>query len=80
MRAITHTADGSADVLSMTEGARPVPSGNEVRLRVHAAGMDRAAWHIMTGKPHSSMSSASRIAPKPRPTSSAASMRSHWSS
>ncbi len=52
MRAITHTAYGSADVLTLTEVARPVPSGNEVRLRVHAAGVDRAAWHIMTGKPY----------------------------
>ena len=52
MRAITHTAYGSADVLALTEVARPDPSGNEVLLRVHAAGVDRGAWHIMTGKPY----------------------------
>jgi len=52
MRAITYDRFGSADVLRLTEVARPVPDDGEVRIRVHAAGVDRAAWHMMTGRPY----------------------------
>jgi NADPH:quinone reductase-like Zn-dependent oxidoreductase len=52
MRRITHDAFGSADVLALTQVARPVPSNDEVLVRVHAAGVDRGAWHMMTGRPY----------------------------
>jgi NADPH:quinone reductase-like Zn-dependent oxidoreductase len=52
MRAITYDAYGSADVLALTEIARPVPADEEVLVRVHSAGVERGAWHIMTGKPY----------------------------
>jgi NADPH:quinone reductase-like Zn-dependent oxidoreductase len=52
MRAITYDTYGSADVLALTDIARPVPSDSEVLVRVHSAGLDRGAWHIMTGKPY----------------------------
>jgi NADPH:quinone reductase-like Zn-dependent oxidoreductase len=52
MRAITHDRFGSADVLRLTQIPRPIPLGSEVLLRVHAAGVDRGAWHMMTGKPY----------------------------
>lgn len=52
MRATTHATFGSADVLVMTDIARPVPSENEVLVRVHAAGVDRGAWHMLTGRPY----------------------------
>jgi NADPH:quinone reductase-like Zn-dependent oxidoreductase len=52
MRAITYEVFGSADVLTLTDIARPVPSENEVLVRVHAAGVERGAWHMMTGKPY----------------------------
>jgi len=52
MRAITHARFGSADVLDLAQVARPVPSENEVLLRVQAAGVERGAWHMMTGKPY----------------------------
>jgi NADPH:quinone reductase-like Zn-dependent oxidoreductase len=52
MRAITHDRFGSADVLRLERIRRPVPAENEVLLRVHAAGVDRAAWHMMTGRPY----------------------------
>jgi NADPH:quinone reductase-like Zn-dependent oxidoreductase len=52
MRAITRDTYGSADVLTLSEVARPVPSDKEVRLRVRAAGVERGAWHIMTGTPY----------------------------
>jgi NADPH:quinone reductase-like Zn-dependent oxidoreductase len=32
--------------------ARPEPAADEVLVRVRAAGVDRAAWHMMTGKPY----------------------------
>jgi NADPH:quinone reductase-like Zn-dependent oxidoreductase len=52
MRAITYDTFGSADVLAVPDIARPVPSENEVLVRVHAAGVERGAWHMMTGKPY----------------------------
>jgi NADPH:quinone reductase-like Zn-dependent oxidoreductase len=52
MSAITHDRFGSADVLRLTEIPRPVPGEGEVLVGVHAAGVDRAAWHMMTGKPY----------------------------
>jgi NADPH:quinone reductase-like Zn-dependent oxidoreductase len=52
MRAITYDRFGSAEVLAPTDIVRPVPSENEVLVRVHAAGVERGAWHMMTGQPH----------------------------
>jgi NADPH:quinone reductase-like Zn-dependent oxidoreductase len=52
MRAVTYDTYGAADVLALTETARPVPTDKEVLVRVHAAGVERGAWHIMTGKPY----------------------------
>jgi NADPH:quinone reductase-like Zn-dependent oxidoreductase len=52
MRAITHDRYGSADVLRLTQIPRPVPEDGEVLLRVHSAGVDRGAWHMMTGRPY----------------------------
>jgi NADPH:quinone reductase-like Zn-dependent oxidoreductase len=52
MRAITHNRFGSAAVLHLTQVRRPVPAENEVLLRVYAAGVDRGAWHMMTGLPY----------------------------
>jgi NADPH:quinone reductase-like Zn-dependent oxidoreductase len=52
MRAITHDRYGSADVLRLTQVSRPVPGKGEVLLRVRSAGVDRGAWHMMTGQPY----------------------------
>jgi len=52
MRAVTYDTFGSADVLALRDIARPVPSDREVLVRVHAAGVERGAWHMMTGKPY----------------------------
>ena len=51
MRAVVQTRYGSADTLLLSEIARPQGRANEVVLRVSAAGVDRGAWHIMTGRP-----------------------------
>jgi NADPH:quinone reductase-like Zn-dependent oxidoreductase len=53
MRAVVQDGYGGADVLRMTE--RPVPGtvrDDEVLVRVHAAGLDRGTWHLMTGTPY----------------------------
>ena len=52
MQAIVHDTYGSADVLRLTRITRPEVADNEVLLRVHAAGLDRGTWHLMTGRPY----------------------------
>ena len=52
MKAIVHDTYGSADVLALRDVDEPVPGDHEVLVRVHAAGVDRGVWHVMTGKPY----------------------------
>lgn len=52
MRAITQSRYGSADVLELTDVEPPTPGEGEVLVRVMAAGTDRGAWHLMTGRPY----------------------------
>jgi NADPH:quinone reductase-like Zn-dependent oxidoreductase len=52
MRAVVHDVYGSAEVLRMARAPRPEPAEGEVLVEVRAAGVDRAAWHMMTGKPY----------------------------
>ena len=50
MKAIVQDAYGSADVLELRDIAKPTIGDNEVLVRVHAAGVDRGVWHLMTGQ------------------------------
>jgi NADPH:quinone reductase-like Zn-dependent oxidoreductase len=52
MQAIVQDAYGSADVLRLARITRPEIADHEVLLRVHAAGLDRGTWHLMTGRPY----------------------------
>jgi NADPH:quinone reductase-like Zn-dependent oxidoreductase len=52
MKAIVEDAYGSTDVLELREIEQPVPTDNEVLVRVHAAGLHRGDWHVMTGLPY----------------------------
>ncbi len=52
MQAITQSAYGSVEVLSFGRTGKPEIAGNEVLVRVHAAGLDRGTWHLMAGKPY----------------------------
>jgi NADPH:quinone reductase-like Zn-dependent oxidoreductase len=52
MRAVVRDRYGSADVLRVAPTTRPEPADNEVLVRVHAAGLDRSVWHLMTGLPY----------------------------
>lgn len=52
MRAVLQSGYGSFDVLRVGTSARPRPSDDEVIVRVHAAGITRGDWHLMTGRPY----------------------------
>jgi NADPH:quinone reductase-like Zn-dependent oxidoreductase len=52
MKAITQNRYGSADVLELRDIERPTPGDGEVLVTVKAAGLDRGAWHFMTGEPY----------------------------
>ncbi|MDT0164016.1 NAD(P)-dependent alcohol dehydrogenase [Actinotalea sp. AC32] len=52
MRAVVHERYGDADVLRVSTEPTPTPGPGEVLLEVHAAGLDRGTWHVMTGLPH----------------------------
>ncbi|WP_245159647.1 NAD(P)-dependent alcohol dehydrogenase [Blastococcus sp. CT_GayMR19] len=52
MRAIVQDAYGEADVLRLAEIDRPTIGTDEVLVRVHAAGVDQGAWHLMAGLPY----------------------------
>ena len=50
MKAIVQDAYGPADVLELRDIAKPTIGDDEVLVRVHAAGVDRGVWHLMTGQ------------------------------
>ena len=52
MQAVVQDRYGDVDVLDFREIAQPVPTDNEVLVRVHAAGLHRGDWHVMTGLPY----------------------------
>lgn len=52
MRAVLQSGYGSFDVVRVGTAARPRPSDDEVIVRVHAAGVARGDWHLMTGRPY----------------------------
>jgi NADPH:quinone reductase-like Zn-dependent oxidoreductase len=52
MPAIVQDRYGDADVLRQERISLPAVAGDQVLVRVHAAGLDRGTWHMMTGKPY----------------------------
>jgi NADPH:quinone reductase-like Zn-dependent oxidoreductase len=52
MKAVVQDAYGSADVLELRDVDTPEVGDDEVLVRVHAAGVDRGVWHLMTGLPY----------------------------
>src|SRR2546430_6710763 len=52
MQASVRRQYGSVDLVHLEDLDRPVVSDGEVLVRVHAAGVDRGVWHLMTGKPY----------------------------
>src|ERR671933_670141 len=49
MKAIVRYKYGSSDVLELRDIDKPGIGDDEVLVRVHAAGVDRGVWHLMTG-------------------------------
>lgn len=52
MRAVVQERYGDAGVLHVAQINRPRIKDDEVLVRVHAAGLDRGTWHLMTGRPY----------------------------
>jgi NADPH:quinone reductase-like Zn-dependent oxidoreductase len=52
VKAIVRDTYGSADVLELTDIDKPEPGDDEVLLRVHAASVNPADWHILRGLPY----------------------------
>ncbi len=52
MKAIVRDTYGSADVLELRDIDIPEIKDEEVLVRVHAAGVGRDVWHVMTGLPY----------------------------
>ncbi|BAH50921.1 NAD(P)-dependent alcohol dehydrogenase [Rhodococcus opacus] len=52
MKAIAHDVYGPPEILELRDVATPVPADDEVLVRVHAAGVDRGVWHLVTGLPY----------------------------
>lgn len=52
MTAVERDAYGSADSLEVRTVGRPTAAGEDVLVAVSAAGLDRGAWHVMTGRPY----------------------------
>ena len=70
MRALVQDRYGSPDVLRVDDVPTPVPSDNEVLVRVKAASVNARDWHIMRGEPRLARlldpSTFGRVAPKVR--------------
>ena len=52
MTAVERDTYGSADLLEVRTVERPTAAGDDVLVAVSAAGLDRGAWHVMTGRPY----------------------------
>jgi NADPH:quinone reductase-like Zn-dependent oxidoreductase len=52
MLAVVQERYGSTGVFEKRHIARPRIDEHEVLVRVHAAGLDRGTWHMMTGRPY----------------------------
>jgi NADPH:quinone reductase-like Zn-dependent oxidoreductase len=48
MKAIVSNQYGSPDVLKLQDVERPTPKDNEVLIKVHAASVNAADWHLLT--------------------------------
>jgi NADPH:quinone reductase-like Zn-dependent oxidoreductase len=52
VKAIVRDSYGSPDILELTDIDKPEPADDEVLVRVHAASVNPADWHILRGAPY----------------------------
>ena len=52
MKAIVRHKYGSPDVLKLEDIHKPTPGDDEVLVKVHAASVNAADWHLLRGKPY----------------------------
>ena len=52
MKAVVNMKYGPPDVLEFTEVEKPIPKDDEVLLKVHAASVNPADWHLLRGDPY----------------------------
>lgn len=52
MRAVVQDEYGPGEVLRVDRVAFPTPGPDQVLIEVHAAGVDRGVWHLVTGRPY----------------------------
>ena len=64
MKAIVYDRYGPPDVLELREVDKPAAKDDEVLVRVHAASVNPADWHLMTGTPYIARLSAGLRKPK----------------
>jgi len=51
MKAVVYTEYGPPDVLHLEEVKKPAPKEDEVLVKVHAASLNAADWHLVRGDP-----------------------------
>jgi len=51
MKAIVYTEYGSPDVLQLREVPKPVPTDDEILIKIHAVSVNRSDWEGLIGKP-----------------------------
>jgi NADPH:quinone reductase-like Zn-dependent oxidoreductase len=51
MKAVVYTKYGSPDVLQLKEVAKPVPTDDEILIKVQAVSVNRSDWEGLIGKP-----------------------------
>ena len=52
MRAVMYRCYGGPEVLALEDVPKPVPEGNQVLIRIHAAAVNPLDWHYMRGSPY----------------------------
>jgi NADPH:quinone reductase-like Zn-dependent oxidoreductase len=51
MKAIVYHQYGSPDVLKLEEVAKPIPTDDQILVRVHAVSVNRSDWEALIGEP-----------------------------
>ena len=51
MKALVQDTYGASDVLHLEDVDRPVPADAQVLVRIAAASVNAADWHVMRGEP-----------------------------